>query len=82
MKLSSPRRRGPIRRVVAGCQAMQLSSDEAAQIAPFEIPFFDQSHFPVAIPFLQLLLAANGIFRIFVGLDINEAMNFVSLYEF
>src|SRR3569833_1284878 len=80
--LSSPRRRGPIRRGVpswrGGCRGCRCPSctksggyrsppargrqlrDQVTEVAPFQIVLLDQPNLPVANPFLQMFLAANG----------------------
>src|SRR6185437_1107030 len=63
---------GPIGRVL---------SNKVTEIVPFEILFFDQTNLPIAIPFLQLLFPANGIFRTFKRLDIDQTTDAVLFDE-
>ena len=66
--MSSPRRRGPV--------TPELP-DQIGSIAPVRILAFDKPNFPVAIPFFQLLLAADGFFGRLILFKMHEAMNFV-----
>jgi hypothetical protein len=49
------------------------------EVAPFEVVFFNEPNLPVAIPFLQLLFATDGVFRILIGFDVNKPMNCILL---
>ncbi len=71
--MSSPRKRGPITTEL--CQKI-------GSIAPIQVLAFDKPNFPVSIPFLQLLLAADCIFRRLIFFKMHEAMNSVLLDEF
>src|SRR5437879_8677107 len=53
------------------------SADQIRQVAPFEIVLFDKLNFPISIPFLELLLAADGVLSGFVSLHIHKPMDFV-----
>src|SRR5262249_37156743 len=69
IRLSSPRKRGPI--------ATGPSSDQIREIAPFQVVFFNEPNFPVSIPFLQLLLPADGVLGPFICLDVYQPVDAV-----
>src|SRR5215468_532715 len=71
--LSSPRKRGPI--------ATGPSSDQIREIAPFQVVFFNELNFPIPIPFLQLLLSADGVLGPFICLYVYQPVDTVSADE-
>src|SRR4051794_5328586 len=58
-----------------------LFGRQTRKIVPIRVVLLDQPNFPIAIPFLQLLLAANRLFGILVGLDMDEERNLIFLDE-
>src|SRR5215510_12045327 len=66
--IGSTRRMGPRLREDDSGEAC----DQMRQVFPFKIVLFDESNFPIAVPFLQLLFATDGVLRVLIGLDINQ----------
>lgn len=48
------------------------------QVVPIRIFFFDEIDFPLAIPFLELLLSQYSVFRAIVWFEVHQLMYFVS----
>src|SRR5215467_252840 len=69
IRLSSPRKRGPI--------ATGPSSDQMREIAPFQVVFFNELNFPIPIPFLQLLFPADGVLGPFICLHVYQPVDAV-----
>ena len=65
-----------------GDDRLRSSNQQARSIRPVGIVLLDEPDFPIAIPFLQSLLALNCRFRIVECFDMNEAMDFVFADEF
>src|SRR5215831_9032931 len=61
--------RGPI--------ATGPSSDQIREIAPFQVVFFNELNFPISIPFLQLLLPADGVLGPFICLYVYQPVDTV-----
>ena len=57
------------------------SNDRWIQIVPVGVLLFDQAEFPLAVPFLELLLAKNRGIHILVQLVVDQRMHPVFLGE-
>jgi hypothetical protein len=50
-------------------------TEQIGKIAPFEIIPLDQLNLPIALPFLQLLLAGDRRHGSLIGLDVDQPVN-------
>src|SRR6266478_4356097 len=73
IRLSSPRKRGPI--------ATGPSSDQIREIAPFQVVFFNELNFPIPIPFLQLFFPADGVLDPFICLHVYQPVDTIFAHE-
>jgi hypothetical protein len=65
-----------------GCIEAEPLNQQVGKIAPFEIILLDELNLPIALPFLQLLLASNRLNGSFIGLHVDESVYTVLADEF
>jgi hypothetical protein len=65
-----------------GCIEAEPLNQQVGKFAPLEIILLDELNLPIALPFLQLLLAGDRLNGSFIGLHVNEPVNTVFADEF